>query len=89
MRDLVGSFRRHAQFPSEGIVLPSQVQGAGWSDHWSFNQEGYQAAMFTDTAVFRYLHYHSPEDTVDKIDFERMARVVEGITAVVAERVGM
>jgi hypothetical protein len=29
--------------------------------------------------MFRYPHYHAPQDTVDKIDFERLARVVRGL----------
>jgi hypothetical protein len=35
--------------------------------------------MVTDTAPFRYPHYHQPTDTPDKIDYERTARVVEGL----------
>jgi hypothetical protein len=54
------------------------------SDHWSFWQEGYPALMVTDTAPFRYPHYHEAEDTVDKIDFERTARVVRGLQKVIA-----
>ena len=42
----------------------------------------------TDTAMFRYPHYHEAEDTPDKIDFERMARVVRGLEKVVAALVG-
>ena len=44
--------------------------------------------MLTDTAVFRYPHYHEPTDTPDKLDYERLARVVTGIEAVVRELVG-
>ena len=39
--------------------------------------------MVTDTAPFRYPHYHEPTDTPEKLDFERMARVVAGIGRVV------
>jgi len=39
--------------------------------------------MITDTAPFRYPHYHTTQDTPDKIDFDRMARVNEGIEKVV------
>jgi hypothetical protein len=41
--------------------------------------------MVTDTAPFRYRHYHEPTDTPDKIDYARMARVVGGLEAVVTE----
>ena len=45
--------------------------------------------MVTDTAPFRYPHYHQPEDTPDKIDFERTARVVAGVEKVVADLAGV
>jgi len=85
VKNAVESFRRHAKFPSEGCALPERVTGVGWSDHWSFWQEGYQALMVTDTAPFRYPYYHRKEDTPDKLDYERMARVVEGMQHVIEE----
>jgi hypothetical protein len=33
--------------------------------------------MITDTAYFTYPHYHKPTDTPDKIDAEKLARVVK------------
>ena len=39
--------------------------------------------MATDTAPLRYKHYHTCEDTPDKIDYDRMARVVDGLIQVV------
>ena len=41
--------------------------------------------MVTDTALFRYEHYHTPEDTPDKIDYNRLARVTLGLSEVIAE----
>jgi hypothetical protein len=67
--------------------LPEFIPGVGFSDHWSFWQEGYPAVMVTDTAPFRYPHYHEPTDTTDKIDFEKLARVVRGMEKVVADLV--
>jgi Zn-dependent M28 family amino/carboxypeptidase len=84
-RRVVRSFRKHARFPSEGAVLPAFLPGVGWSDHWSFWQAGYPAVMVTDTAPFRYPHYHTPEDTPDKLDYERFARVVDGLRSVIAD----
>ncbi len=78
------AFRRHTAFPSEGVAAPGWITGIGWSDHWSFWRVGYPAIMITDTALFRYAHYHSPTDTPDKIDYARTARVVKGLSHVVA-----
>jgi hypothetical protein len=58
------------------------MAGIHWSDHWSFWQEGYAAVMVTDTALFRYPHYHASTDTPDRIDYERLARVVAGLAQV-------
>ncbi len=85
VRQAVAAFRRHAKFPSEGGALPAHIDGVGWSDHWSFWQQGYPALMVTDTAPFRYPHYHRHTDTPDKLDFARMARVVDGLRHVIVE----
>ena len=85
VRAAVGSFRRHAEFPCEGAALPGFIPGVGWSDHWAFYQEGYPALMVTDTAPFRYPHYHQPTDTPDRVDTERMARIVETMERVVLD----
>ncbi|MEW4570683.1 M28 family peptidase [Tautonia sp. JC769] len=87
VRRVVGSFRRHANFPSEGAALPSRLPGVGWSDHWAFWQEGYPALMVTDTAPFRDPHYHTPEDMPETLDFDRMARVVAGLDRVITDLV--
>lgn len=81
----IASFRQGAEFPSEAGALPGFIPGVGWSDHWSFWQEGYPAIMVTDTALFRYQHYHTAQDTPDKINYDRTARVVSGLAHVVAD----
>ena len=81
----VESFRRHTQFPSEGGAAPESIEGVGWSDHWAFARQHYPALMITDTAPFRYPHYHTQQDTPDKLDYDRTARVVAGIARVVRE----
>ncbi len=83
VRQAIGSFRHSTQFPSQGVAMPSKIPGVGWSDHWSFWQMGYPALMVTDTAPFRYSHYHTMDDTPDQIDYERLARVVAGLEGVV------
>ena len=41
--------------------------------------------LITDTALFRYPHYHQPSDTPDKVDNEKLARVVKGIERVIRD----
>jgi Zn-dependent M28 family amino/carboxypeptidase len=85
VHEAIGSFRRHTQFPTIGGVAPAVIPGISWSDHWSFQQFGYPAIMVTDTALFRYPHYHRPSDTPDKVDYERLARVTMGLERVIRD----
>lgn len=89
VRDAIASFRRRAEYPSEGAAIPASLPGVGWSDQWSFWQHGYSGLMVTDTAPYRYPYYHTPEDTPDKVDYDRMTRVVAGLEKVIAELVGL
>ena len=89
VRRCVGTFRAQTAMPCEGLAGPGLVPGIEWSDHWSFRQCGYPAVMPTDTAAFRYPYYHTPDDTPDKLDYERCARAVLGIEAIVRDLVGL
>jgi Zn-dependent M28 family amino/carboxypeptidase len=78
-------FRAQCDFPHRWLVSPEAVPGVALSDQYSFWRSGYPALMVTDTAFYRYIHYHTPTDTVEKLDFSSMARVTDGLTkAVVA-----
>ena len=79
----VAAFRRASPFPAERFAGPAFVPGVDWSDQWSFWREGYPGVMVTDTAPYRYPHYHSETDTPDKIDYESFARVTAGLASVV------
>jgi Zn-dependent M28 family amino/carboxypeptidase len=85
LQQTIRSFRSHTAFPSIGGVAPGFVPGIDWSDHWAFAEHGFQALMITDTAPFRYRHYHEPTDTPDKVDTASLARVVKGIERVVRD----
>ena len=85
VRETMRSFRSHTSFPTIGGVAPGFVPGIAWSDHWAFAQQGFQAVMITDTAPFRYPHYHRPSDTPDKVDTEKVARVVKGMERVIRD----
>ncbi|HEY3130706.1 MAG TPA: M28 family peptidase [Acidobacteriota bacterium] len=85
VRRTIRTFRRETKFPSEGVAAPGIIPGIGWSDHWAFWKQGYPAVMITDTALYRYRYYHTNNDTPDKIDYDRMARVVAGLMIVLED----
>jgi hypothetical protein len=82
MRRSMALFRAHSDFPVESIATFEIVPGVDWSDHSSFWEEGYPAFMVTDTAPYRDPpYYHTPLDTPDKINYEALTRVTEGLYA--------
>jgi hypothetical protein len=80
---VIGAFRQASDLPAEPAALPDLLPGVGWSDHWAFWQFGYPAVMVTDTAPFRYPHYHKSTDTPDRLDYPRVAKVVHGMAGVI------
>lgn len=84
IRTAVGAFRETRRFPSEGIAAPGFVTGVDWSDHWSYAQHGYTGVMVTDTAPFRYPHYHTAQDTPERINYVGLAKVTLGLREMLA-----
>jgi Zn-dependent M28 family amino/carboxypeptidase len=85
LRRALHAFRSATSLPAQGAAAPALVPGISWSDHWSFWQCGYRALMVTDTAPYRYPWYHTAGDTPEKLDYERMARALTGLAAVIRE----
>lgn len=85
LHQTVRVFRENSSFPSEGVVLPQWVPGVDWSDHRSFWAEGYPAIMVTDTAIYRNHRYHTGLDSPESLDYEKMAKVVTGLSYVVSQ----
>lgn len=61
-------------------VIPHGASGN--SDHWPFIQNGYDAAMYHEYHFNPY--YHSPQDTIDKMDLDYDMRVTRMIMATLA-----
>ena len=84
LRELMAAFRARSEFPVQSLATFEFVPGVAWSDHRSFWREGYPAVMITDTAFYRYSHYHRQTDTPEKLNYPAMARVVMGLQAALA-----
>lgn len=81
-RSLEHAFQKNPSLPVVTLTVPLN----GWvlpsvrlSDHSSFWDENYRAVMVTDSAFYRNPHYHLPSDTMDKLDFRRMAELVKSL----------
>ncbi len=51
------------------------------SDHAPFWRVGIPALMLTDSANFRYPFYHTRADTIDKLDFDFLAKITKATIA--------
>ena len=68
-----------ALIPVYPFLFPEGEFRAYLSDHSSYWQFGYNALMINDTAFLRNPHYHQTSDTIDTLDFTRMAAVVNSV----------
>jgi Zn-dependent M28 family amino/carboxypeptidase len=75
---IVKEFKQHSSFPLQSIAL-DHIPATDFSDHWSFWKEGYPAVMVSDTAFLRHRNYHKATDTWEKLNYNAMACVIEGI----------
>jgi Zn-dependent M28 family amino/carboxypeptidase len=81
-RNLTAKFQKNKQLPVVRLTVPLN----GWilpavrlSDHASFWDQGFRAVMVTDSAFFRNPRYHTAADTMDTLDYEFMAELVESL----------
>lgn len=65
--------------PVFSISAPAFIPGIDFSDHRNYWKYDYNAVMITDTAHFRNKEYHKSNDTIDRLDFDRMGKVVASI----------
>jgi hypothetical protein len=87
MQESIRAFRERAQIPSQGGAAPGFIEGTDYSDHWSFEKFDYPAIMITDTAEFRDPNYHRRTDTPDKLDYDKLSRVTQGVEAMIRSRI--
>ena len=85
MRRAERAFRARTDFPLETTATFGWIPGVGWSDHLSFWRAGYPAFMCTDTAFYRNPNYHGGGDTPATLDYPRLARLTEGLAAMLRE----
>lgn len=67
--------------PVYSMRAPSFLQGIDYSDHFNYWRYGIPALMVTDTAFYRNMAYHTPDDVPERLDYSRLAKVVAGVYA--------
>lgn len=85
VRRAKAAFRASSPLPLKSINAPGAIPGIDFSDHLNYWAQGIPALMFSDTAFYRNPRYHHAGDMPDRLDYRRMARVVEGVGGVVLD----
>jgi hypothetical protein len=85
VHDALRTFRSVPALPSLGAAVPNAIPGVGWTDHWSFWQQGFPGIEVTDTAPYRNPYYHTAMDTPDRLDYGRLARLTWALRAVIRQ----
>lgn len=85
IRRIKRAMREASSLPVYSINAPRFIPGVDFSDHMNYWEADYPAVMVTDTAFYRNPNYHTTADTAEKLDYKRMAQVVEGVYAAVNE----
>ena len=79
VREAKNIFKESSNLPVYSINAPAMIPGIDFSDHRNYWKFDYPALMISDTAFYRSSNYHTEDDTPDTLDYEKMAKVVEGV----------
>jgi len=85
IKQVKGSMKGATDLPVYSMCAPKSFPGLDFSDHLNFWNQGYTAVMITDTAFYRNWAYHTSGDTLQRLDFDRMAKVVLGVYEAVVQ----
>ncbi len=85
VRQFKHAFSSASELPIHSFNAPASLHGVDFSDHLSFWRFGYPALMLTDTSFNRNLAYHTMDDTADRLDYDSMAAVIDGVYQVVVD----
>ena len=70
--------REKCSVPAFTVTDPRLNSVLELSDHLNYWNYGFNAVMVNDTAMLRNKNYHKEGDTIEKLDFGKMAEVVNG-----------
>lgn len=85
-RDIKKGMSQYISLPVYSINAPASIPGIDYSDHRNYWAHGYNAVMITDTSFYRNFAYHTDKDTLDRLDYKKMAEVVIGVFSYIKNR---
>lgn len=76
-RKFTKKFKQTKHIRSKKFNGPKVLPGVDFSDHLNYWRFNYSALMLTDTAFYRNKNYHQNTDTMETLDLNRMAKVID------------
>lgn len=79
IKNVKKNMRIFSDIETHSLSAPRFITGVDFSDHRNYWKFWYRAYMITDTSFYRNENYHTINDTIDTLDFEKMKEVVNGV----------
>ncbi len=79
VRQVKSALLSATELPVYSINAPGFIPGIDFSDHLNYWQQDIPAVMITDTAFYRNKQYHQSGDTADRLNYQKMAQVIDGV----------
>lgn len=83
VREFTHTFRAHRSVRTKQFAGPPALPGIDFSDHLNYWAVGIPALMITDTAFYRNKNYHQSTDTMQTLNLEMMAKVIDSVYATI------
>ena len=77
VKQFIKKYKKTKQITSKKFAAPRSLPGIDFSDHLNYWNIGIDALMITDTSFYRNKNYHKETDTMETLDFARMAKVID------------
>ena len=77
VKQFIKKYKKTKQVTAKKFAAPRSLPGIDFSDHLNYWNIGIDALMITDTSFYRNKNYHKETDTMETLDFSRMAKVID------------
>jgi hypothetical protein len=84
-REFSSKMKSKASVKTKKFKAPRALPGIDFSDHRNYWHFGISALMITDTSFYRNFNYHHETDTLETLDLNRMAKVIDEVLVTLIE----
>ena len=77
VKRFIRNYKKTKQIRTKKFAGPRSLPGIDFSDHLNYWNLGIDALMITDTSFYRNKNYHKETDTMETLNFGRMAKVID------------